>query len=547
MKNLRSIGVACTVFAFCLAGATFSYAQSFTDLASFDLNTGYFPRSALVGSTDGNLYGTASVSGPNSYGTVFKTTTAGAVTVLHGFDLTDGAAPLAALTQGRDGNFYGTTYEGANGYGTVFKVTPAGEFTTLHVFCSESNCSDGENPWGGLVEGTNGNFYGTASGGGAYYSGTVFEITPAGTLTTLYNFCPQLGCADGEIPEAGLVQASNGAFYGTTFRGGAYDEGTVFRITAAGKLKVLHSFQLTDGAYPTTGLIQATNGNFYGTTQRYAANNAGTFFEITPTGKLTTLYNFCSQSNCADGGSPWGLVQGTDGNFYGATLSGGATGYGTLFKITAEGKLTTLYSFCPQSGCADGDTPYAGLLQATDGNFYGTSAFGGAINGGTLFRLSTGLGPFVETLPTSGKVGTTVIILGTNLTGTTKVSFDGTAATFTIASSSEIETTVPAGAKTGAVRVTTPSGTLDSNLIFKVTPQIKRFNPLSGAIGTQVVITGVSLRQTTKVTIGGKAASFTVNSDTQVTATVPTGAKTGKIVITTPGGTATSATSFTVT
>jgi uncharacterized repeat protein (TIGR03803 family) len=187
-------------------------------------------------------------------------------------------------------------------------------------------------------------------------------------------------------------------------------------------------------------------------------------------------------------------------------------------------------------------------VQATNGNFYGTTSAGGANNDGTVFSLSVGLGPFVETLPTSGMVGTAVIILGNNLTGATSVTFNGTPAKFTVVSSStEIKTTVPSGATTGKVKVTTASGTLTSNQTFRVTPQIKSFSPSSGPVTTPVVITGVSLTQTTKVTFGGKAGAFTVNSDTQVTATVPAGAKTGRITITTPGGTATSATSFTVT
>jgi type IV pilus biogenesis protein CpaD/CtpE len=188
-------------------------------------------------------------------------------------------------------------------------------------------------------------------------------------------------------------------------------------------------------------------------------------------------------------------------------------------------------------------------VQATNGNFYGTASQGGAYyNNGTLFSLSVGLGPFVETLPASGAVGATVIILGNNLTGSTAVSFNGTASAFTVASSTEITTTVPAGATTGTLKVTTPSGTLNSNVAFRVTPQISSFTPTSGAAGTAVTITGVSLTQTTRVTFGDvEATAFTVNSDTQVTATVPTDAVTGKIKVTTPGGTASNATVFTVT
>jgi uncharacterized repeat protein (TIGR03803 family) len=165
-----------------------------------------------------------------------------------------------------------------------------------------------------------------------------------------------------------------------------------------------------------------------------------------------------------------GLIQATDGNFYGTTWdSVGGTNFGTIFKITPSGGLTTLHSFCPQHPCTDGATPYAGLVQATDGSFYGTTTLGGATGVGTIFKLSVGLSPFVESLPTSGNVRATVKILGTKLTGTTAVSFNGIAATFTVVSGTEITTTVPSGATTGFVTVTTPSGKLKSNKKFRIT------------------------------------------------------------------------------
>jgi len=183
-------------------------------------------------------------------------------------------------------------------------------------------------------------------------------------------------------------------------------------------------------------------------------------------------------------------------------------------------------------------------MEATNGTFYGTTAQGGG-GDGTVFSLSTGLSPFVQTVTNSGKVGAKVTILGMSLSGTTAVSFNGVAATFT-ATSSKIVATVPAGALTGLISVTTPGGTLNSKAPFLVTPQLTSFSPTSGPVGTAVTITGVSLTQASKVTFNGKQAVFTVNSDTQITATVPTGATTGKIKIITPGGSATSTTSFTV-
>ena len=201
---------------------------------------------------------------------------------------------------------------------------------------------------------------------------------------------------------------------------------------------------------------------------------AGTIFKITPTGTLTTLYSFCTQSGCADGDGEnpiGGLVQATNGDFYGTTFNGGANDEGTVFEITPGGTLTTLYSFCAQSGCTDGYAPLAGLVQATNGTLYGTTGYGGASgthSAGTVFSLSVGLGPFVETQTTSGEVGAAVKILGSDLTSATSVSFNGTDATFTVVSRYLITTTVPAGATSGKVRVVTPSRTLSSNVPFRV-------------------------------------------------------------------------------
>jgi uncharacterized repeat protein (TIGR03803 family) len=223
---------------------------------------------------------------------------------------------------------------------------------------------------------------------------------------------------------------------------------------------------------PSAGLVQATNGDFYGTTAGGGAcSTCGTVFKITPSGTLTTLYSFCSQSGCMDGESPFaGLVEGTDGDFYGTTQEGGAAGYGTIFKITPSGTLTSLYSFCVQPGCPDGASPSAALVQGTDGNFYGTTAHGGSSTAGTVFSLSMGLGPFVKTQTTSGGVGAVVKILGTGLTGATRVTFNGVVAAFEVVSSSLIATTVPAGAASGTVQVVTPAGTVSSNVPFRVLP-----------------------------------------------------------------------------
>ena len=492
----------------------------------------------------------------------------------------DGVFAQGGLLLAGNGSFYGTTYNGgANGAGgTVFNITPGGALTTLHNFCKQMNCADGGYPYyESLVLATDGHLYGTTGGGGVNgYGGTIFKISPGGMHTRLYSFCARPNCADGASPLSGLVQATDGNFYGTTVAGGTHSStfcsgcGTVFRITPGGMLTTLYNFcaqaNCADGAFPVAGLMQAADGNLYGTTVRGGAmgncppplggqpEGCGTIFKITLAGALSTVYAFCTQGNCPDGAAPYSaLAQATDGNFYGTTHDSGANGTGgTVFVYNPlNGTLNTLYSFCSQANCTDGADPYGGaLLQATDGNFYGATSHGGAYdncvtNGnvgcGTVFRLNVGLGPFVATEPTSGTVGTPVIILGNNLTGSTSVTFNGTPAMFTV-SASEITTNVPDGATTGTVQVTTPGGTLASNVPFRVTPSITSFSPPIGLVGRLVVITGESLTGATSVTFGGvRARSFTVDSYTQITVRIPPGAKTGKIGVTTPGGTATSA------
>jgi uncharacterized repeat protein (TIGR03803 family) len=440
-----------------------SSAQTFTTLVNFDYSNGGQPYlTSLIQGIDGNLYGTTPVGGANGpYGTIFKITPQGTLTILHSFNGSDGAFATAELVQATDGTFYGTTETGGAQYsGTVFKITPGGNLTTLHSFCTQPGCSDGYQPDAAVVQGNSGNLYGTTQIGGANGFGEVFRITPKGKLKTLYSFCALPNCADGGYPNTALVRAANGNFYGT-------NSTTVFKITPTGVLTTLHTLSGTDGGGIAVGLVQATDGNFYGTASAGGPNgrNDGTVFKITPRGVLTTLYSFSGP----DGISPEsGLVQATDGNLYGTTWLGGANNSGTIFKISLAGTLTTLYDFCAQPGCSDGARPSGRLFQATNGTLYGATWGGGTHDEGTIFSLAVGLSPFVEMRPTSGKVGAVVIILGTNLTGATSVSFNGTAAAFTVVSSFEITTAVPAGATTGKIDVTTPSGTLSSNVSFRV-------------------------------------------------------------------------------
>jgi len=296
----------------------------------------------------------------------------------------------------------------------------------------------------------------------------VFKITSKGILTTLYSFCGN-GCLGGRGPAGALVQGPDGNFYGTTLAGGSpADWGTAFKITPRGALTTLHAFCVitcTDGARPE-GLTLGTDGNFYGITATGGADQYGTAFKITSGGTLTTLYDFCSQPGCSDGQQPIStVVEGTDGNFYGTASNGGTYGLGTIYAITSDGMLTTLHSF---QGKYNGAFPLASLVQATSGIFYGTTSQGG--KGGSIYSLSVGLGPFVETLPTSGVVGQTIKILGQGFTGTTHVSFNGTSASYTVVSDTYLKAHVPTGAMTGWVKVVTPGGTLTSNKPFVVKP-----------------------------------------------------------------------------
>jgi len=438
-------------------------AVTFTTLHSFHRVDGTNPFAGLIQGIDGNLHGATYRGGGAGTGEIFTITPSGALTLLYRFcrpNCLEGAGPTSEPVQDIDGNFYGTTlFGGVNDQGTVFRLTPSGNLTTLYSFCPNAGCPDGSQP-SGLVRASDGSFYGTTFYGGAGADGTVFRITAGGTLTTLYSF----GGLDGCSPSAGLIQGTNGKFYGTTQLGGLEGVGTVFEITAAGELTTLHSFDGTDGTNLESALVQGSNGKFYGTTSGGGPNqNSGTVFSITAGGEFTTLHNF----NGADGNDVFaGLVQGTDGNFYGTTFYGGTNDDGTIFKITPSGALTTLYNFAGM----DGENPYAGLVQDTNGAFFGTTYVGGKDNNGSVFSLSVGLGPFVAVNPTASAVGVAVNILGTNLTGATSVTFNGVAASFTVVSASLITTKVPSGATTGFIQVVTPKGTLSSNVQFGVTP-----------------------------------------------------------------------------
>ena len=360
------------------------------------------PQSAVVQGGDGNFYGTTWTGGTSTNcdpgvlgcGTVFKITPQGTLTTLWEFDRTDGGAAEAGLVQASDGSFYGTSnIGGTNNDGTVFKITSQGTLTTLWQFSG----ADGQYPQSGVVRGSDGNFYGTTRLGGTNGYGTVFKITPQGIFTPLWQF----NGFNGQEIFAGLVQGGDGNFYGTTQQGGLTNLngglglGTVFKITSQGTLTTLYQFGglATDGTDPVDALVQCSDGDFYGTTEGGGTNNYGTVFKITSQGTLTTLWQFSDLAT--DGAYPVaGLVQGSDGNFYGTTINGGTNKYGTAFRITPQGTLTTLWQF----GGPEGKWGDAGLVQGSDGNFYGTAKYGGTSTNctsgcGTVFKLSIPINP----------------------------------------------------------------------------------------------------------------------------------------------------------
>jgi uncharacterized repeat protein (TIGR03803 family) len=475
----------CFLFAICIAATTGAIAQSstatFTTLLSFDGANGFTPSyQPLTQGTDGNLYGVAVGFANLASGTEFiKLTPAGAITPLATID--DSGVVMSALAT--DGNFYGTNSEGGAQYGgSVFQMTAGGQLTTIYDGFCLYTCSGPGDPESGVIQGSDGNFYGTtfqghSANGLVFPTGAVFKVTAAGMLTTLYTF--STGIVSGP-----LVEGLDGNLYGID----SVRNGAVFRLTPNGQFRALHSFCMlahcADGATPQ-GLSLGPDGNFYGETLYggdpglcpwtaegwggvRGVSGCGTIFRMSPQGKFTTIYAFCvhhCQDRLGNGQMPIsGLTLGSDGNLYGTTAGGGANNIGTIFRVTLDGTLTTLYSF----EASDGMYPSA-MVQATNGIFYGAMEESeGYACCGSVFSLSVGLPPFVKTVPTIGNAGATVIILGNNLTSASSVTFNSIPAAFTVVSDTEITATVPTSATTGTVEVTTSNGTLKSNVPFQV-------------------------------------------------------------------------------
>jgi uncharacterized repeat protein (TIGR03803 family) len=456
--------------------------------------------------------------------------------VLINFNGTNGAAPTAPLIQATDGSFYGTTASGGDGAscgdqhgcGTVFRITPGGELNTIYSFCALANCADGGYPSAGLVQAPDGSFYGTTFGGADLTCdggcGTIFKITAEGKLTTLHRFHG----ADGASPSAALILGSDGDFYGMTWLGGIaggcwYDEpygcGTIFKMTAQGVFTTLHRFckdtNCADGALPLGSLVQATNGKFYGTTSGGGRSNhdctepnyaCGTIFEIRSSGEFKTLFDFCPNGDCPGGYNPGaGLIQAADGNLYGTSLTG------AFFKMTLQGRFRNV-------SAVNANEPNT-LIQGTDGNFYGTAYFGGTAGVGTVFKVTP-----------KGKASTLH-------------SFDY-----------DDGDNPDAGllqATDGTFYGTTQSGGSDpgGGVVFKLSVGLGAFvalEPGYGKVGAKIVILGNNLQGATGVTFNGTAADFDVASDSEITATVPSGATSGTVEVTLPDKTLKSNVAFRV-
>jgi len=420
---------------------------------------------------------------------------------------------IGLFAQGRDGNLYSTSQSGGGkGYGTVFQLTPAGKMQVLWTITGHN--AQGGLPAGGLTLGTDGNLYGTSAGGGLAY-GTVFKITTSGKLTTLHNFN---GNTEGETPYAPPIQGTDGSFYGTTCEGYNQVRGVVYKMTSSGKMTVLYTFSGRPGSFACPlALMQGIDGDFYGTT--LGAGGGGMVFKITAHGKFTALHTFSS----TDGQFATGpIIQASDGNFYGTTAKGGSNNSGTVYKMTPAGALNVLYNFTGLHGA-----PTAGLVQATDGKLYGAASRGGAFAVGELFQFTskrkyTDLHNF-KFRSTTGDLPEVSLFQHT----------DGTFYSDTYEGGLE-------GRNDGC-------GVLYS-LSMGLGPFVSFVPSLSsGKVGKTIQILGQGLTGTTNVSFNRVSATFSAVSDTYLTAMVPAGATTGTVTVTTPGRKLTSNKVFRVT
>ena len=388
--NFRSFRNAAFIAALFILGALSRDSHAaYAQIHSFGLGAdGAGPYAGLVQGTDGELYGTTHWGGASNVGTVYKIQTDGTgYALLYSFSSSggDGNYPYSGLVQGSDGALYGTTYQGgASNVGTVFKIQTDGTgYALLYSFLS--NRADGSNPFSGLLQGSDGALYGTTRSGGASGLGTVFKINPDGTgYALLYSF----SYVNGANPQGTLIQGNDGALYGTALFGGAWGYGTVYKINTDGTgCAPLHSFTDVigwDGSYPASGLIQGSDSALYGTTLYGGRIYSGTVYKINTDGT-----GYAQLSYFAGGGFQVaaGLIQANDGALYGTTIGGGASSNGTLYKIKTDGSgYALLYSFGSSNG--DGYDSQTIPIQGSDGVLYGTTRQGGANGGGSIYSYT---------------------------------------------------------------------------------------------------------------------------------------------------------------
>jgi uncharacterized repeat protein (TIGR03803 family) len=449
------------VIAFLLSAASLLSAQTVSIVVNFNGTNGKDPYfTTLVQGRDGRLYGATYGGGAHNLGAVIKINLSdNNSVVLHSFDGTDGSYPGTGLTLGTNGIYYGTTVMGgANNFGVLYSITTAGTLTVLHNFAGSS---DGEYPYGPPIQAVDGNLYGATSGTPDSSSpATIYKMTSTGVYSVIYTFSQSTT----GVGVYGLVQGSDGNLYAAANSGGAYNAGTIVKVTTAGVLKETHTFNPAwDGGhgpfYPVAIPMLASNGTLYGTTQSGGVYGQGTIYDINSIFGLDDFYSFGSVSG--DGKNPnAGLVEGSDGNLYGVSYT-----------------FPQIYSWNLSAGTYDalaslGDGQFiATPMQDTNGLFYGVSKLGPSkLNDGYVYSFDNGLSPFVAFVKSQGAVGATAQILGQGFTGSTSVTFNGVPAAFSVVNDTYMTAIVPTGATTGSVVVTTPSGTLTSNKNFTVTP-----------------------------------------------------------------------------
>jgi uncharacterized repeat protein (TIGR03803 family) len=559
-ERSRMIAMALTMVAGIIMSAGVAVpAQAQTPTVLHSFNDGILdacaPRGNIVQGRDGNMYGGGGACGAGGTGggAIYKISPAGVESMFFNFPQGWTNCGGAGLTLGNDGNFYSVCEGGnpATGMGSIFRLTPAGVFTDLHDFTGANGDSLPIYP---PIQASDGNFYGV-TGNEVGVCGNVYKMTPAGVYTNLHTFVFN----NSECHSSNLFQASDGNLYGTLANCALTGSvGCVYKISTAGVFKEIHGFAFTTGQVPCTGLIQGRDGKLYGATQQGAANGNGNIYKLTTAGVATDFHDFtnATDASCVNNfGPPVSLLQVADGSFYGVNPAYGPIGNGSIYKLTSTGVFS---AFLFPNPAVDGQLPSSTLIQNTNGLLYGTAPGGGnpasCPSGcqGTFFGVATGDLPFVSLEPTqkTGNVGAKVGVFGQGFTSASVVKFGGVAAkSVTLSGTTYLTAVVPAGAHTGAVTVTTGTTTRTSPQTYRVKPKITNFTPPSGPAGTLVTINGTGLIQASAVNFGTvKATTFTVKSDSQVTANVPAGLPAGAVTIsiTSPGGTAISPTKFTV-